>query len=114
MNPPNENERIIALLQESNGYLKELLQLQKKEHREAIWGTVYHTLINLLPWIAIVIVGYFVWQSIMHYLDALNENINTLKSNFDSVFEFIKKLIPDFSSIGPKIKETWQNIQFWN
>lgn len=106
-------EQIIELLKENNHYLKQLFKLQRKEHREAVIAKVFHIILNMIPWIVVLVLGYFVWQTVMHYLDALNNNINTLKGNFDALSTFIQKITPDFSSIVPKLKSTWENIQFW-
>ena len=111
--PQTDTQKIITLLEESNFYLKKLWDLKHKEHREVVIGRVFHIVVALLPWIAVVLLGYFVWQGIMHYLDVLNNNVNTLKSNFDALFEFFKKIIPDFSKFGDTLKQTWQNVQFW-
>ncbi len=108
-----EAEQIIELLKENNHYLKQLFELERKEHREVVIGHIFHVIITMIPWIAILILGYFVWQSMIHYLDALNNNINTLKGNFDALSTFIQKITPDFGSILPKLKDTWENVQFW-
>ena len=108
----SDNQQIIALLTENNQYIKELLQIKKQEHRTAKIDRIVHLVITLAPWIALIIIGYFIWQSIMHYLDTLNQNINTLKSNFDTLTNYFKNLIPDFSSIQSQLKNAWNNIHF--
>ncbi len=110
---PEEN-KIITLLEENNGYLKELLHLQKNEHRSRLIAQIINFLATILPFVLILIIGYFAWQAINHYLEILNNNINTLKTNFDALRDFFQKLIPDFSSISSKLNETWQTVQFWN
>lgn len=109
----NHHDQLIELLQENNHYLKQLLDLKRKEHREAVIGHIFHTILTMLPWIAVLVLGYFVWQTLMQYLDALNSNINTLKGNFEALSDFIQKITPDFGSVMPKLKDTWENIQFW-
>ena len=109
----NEAQEIIELLKENNHYLKQLFELKRKEHRQAIIGKIIHVILTMIPWIAVLVIGYFVWHTIMHYLDALNNNINALKGNFDAMANFIQKITPDFSSIVPKLQNTWENIQFW-
>jgi len=108
-----ENEKIIALLQEQNSYLKTMADTLRKEHREARIGRIVHALLIIIPAIAIVILGYYLWVGIMHYLDIMNNNINALKSNFDAMTTFFSKLIPDFGKIGSGLEQTWQDIQFW-
>lgn len=111
--PSSTQENTIALLQEQNNLLRQLLELQKKEARQAALGHVLHTLLTLIPFAVILVLGFMIWQSIQHYLDALNNNINILKSNFDAIFGFFQKVIPDFSKITPELQQTWENIQFW-
>ena len=115
MNPllNEESQEIIALLKENNLYLKNLWELKKKEHRSAVISHVFHLILAILPWVVVLILGYFIWQTIMHYLDALNQNVNVLKSNFDAIYGFLKKLIPDFSKIDSQLQQVWQKIQFW-
>lgn len=109
----DENQKIIALLEAQNGYLKTMADTLRKEHREAKIGRVVHALLILIPAIVILILGYYLWTGVTHYLDVLNNNVNALKSNFDSMTTFFSKLIPDFSKIGPQLEQTWQDIQFW-
>lgn len=109
-----QDEKLITLLEENNGYLKELLTLQKKDHRSKVIDRTINILTTLLPFILILIAGWFAWQAINHYLDILNNNINTLKANFDALRDFFQKLIPDFSAIGTKLNDTWESVQFWN
>ena len=108
-----ENEKIIQLLQEQNSYLKIMSATIHKEHVEAQIGRVVHALLIIIPAIAAVIVGYYAWTAINHYLEALNGNINALKANFDSITTLFSKLIPDFSKLGPQLEQTWQELQFW-
>lgn len=109
-----QDGKLITLLEENNSYLKELLNLQKKEHRSKSIVQVIHVLTTLLPFILIMIAGWYAFQAINHYLDALNSNINTLKSNFDALRDFFQKMIPDFGAISGKLKDTWETVQFWN
>lgn len=109
----NENEKIIELLEKQNGYLQTMAGILHKEHHEAQIGRIIHALLIIIPSIVIIILGYYLWTGISHYLDVLNSNVNTLKSNFDALTTFISKLIPDFSKIGPQLQQTWQDIQFW-
>ena len=109
-----QDEKLITLLEENNGYLKQILLLQQKEHRTKVLDRTINILTTLLPFILILVAGWFAWQEINHYLDILNSNINTLKSNFDALRDFFQKLIPDFGAIGSKLNDTWESVQFWN
>jgi len=108
-----ENDQVIALLEEQNSYLKAIKDIVQKEHRQAKIGRVVHALLIIIPAVVILVLGYYVWLGVTHYLDALNGNINALKSNFDAMTTFFQKLIPDFNKMGSQLDQTWQNIQFW-
>ncbi len=110
----DQNQQIIALLEKENTLLQNIAEIQRKEHREARIGRIVHALLIIIPSIVILILGYYLWSEITHYLDVLNNNVNALKANFDAMTTFFSKLIPDFSKIGPQLQQTWQNIQFWN
>ncbi len=108
-----ENQKIIALMEQQNSYLKTMADLLRKEHREAQIGRIVHALLIIIPAVVILILGYYLWTGVTHYLDVLNNNVNALKSNFDAMTTFFSKLIPDFSKIGSQLDQTWQDIQFW-
>lgn len=108
-----ENEKIIALLETQNSYLQSMSDIMHREHREAALARILHSLLIILPTVGIIIAGYFLWSSVNHYLEVMNNNINTLKSNFDAMASFVEKLIPDFGKISSELNQTWQNIQFW-
>jgi len=110
----NEEKSITGLLEENGRYLKEILDILKKRQHSERNDKIIHVLTTLLPFIAIAIAGFFAWQWTNHYMEIMNENINALKSNFDLLRDFLQKLIPDFSAIGDKLKETWQTVTFWN
>lgn len=103
---------IIVLLQKNNEYLEKLLQIKQKEQRHATIFQTINIFITLLPWIMTLILGFFVWQNITHYLEILNGNLNVLKSNYDALHGALEKITPDFSGIVPKLKETWQELPF--
>lgn len=103
----NPNEKIIALLEQNNQLLEKLLKLQLKEHRAQTWRTVFHVFINLLPFIIILALGYYIFTII-------NSNIQALQSNIDALREFITGLIPDFSGVGDKLNTVWQDVTFWD
>ncbi len=105
--PENPNEQIIALLEKNNRLLEKLLKLQLKEHRAQTWRTVFHVFMSLLPFIIIAALGYYVFTLI-------NSNIQALQSNVEALKEFMVGLVPDFSGVGDKLNEVWQDVTFWN
>lgn len=104
---------LISLLQKNNQYLEELLKIQKKQHRMFLISQIIQTILTLIPWITVLIVGFLLWQTIMQNLQALNNNVNTLKGNFDSFYQFFADLKPELNSVSPKLEETWEKLKFW-
>ena len=108
-----ETEKMIALLEEQNRLIKSMADIMIREHRSETINKVIHALLVIIPSAAIIIIGYYLWTGMMHYLDALNNNINLLKSNYEALVAFFQKLVPDFSKIGSGLQQSWQDIQFW-
>ena len=99
----NFNETIIAQLEKNNQLLEELVKMQKKEHRAQTWRTVFHVFMSLLPFIIISALGYYVFTLI-------NSNIQALQANVDALKEFMVGLIPDFSGVGDKLNDVWNDV----
>jgi len=108
-----ENDKVIALLEAQNSYLKTMTEIMRKEHHAAQIGRIVHAALIIIAAGIILGLGYYLWMGVSHYLDVMNNNINALKANFDSMSTFIQKLIPDFSKIGSQLDQTWQTIQNW-
>ena|SRR5579883_2390564 len=108
-----ENEKIIELLEKQNNYLEKISTLVLKEHREAQIGRIIHAFLIIIPAVVILVLGYYLWTSITHYLDIVNNNVNALKSNFDAMTTAFSKFIPDFSKIGSTLQQAWQNLSNW-
>ena len=112
---PNENnkelQQIIILLQEQNQTLQQLLQLQLKKDRDQFRNNLLHFSIQLIPYLALLILAYYIYNSLHGYLDTLNHNINILRDGFLSLQNSLGKLIPDFSGIKNTLENTWQNAQ---
>jgi hypothetical protein len=109
-----ENQQIARLLERNNSLLQELVSIKKKETKTAARDKIINIALTLLPYLLILIVGYYLWSVFMSYLDSLNQNINALKSGYDALTQTISKFIPDMSTIGGQLEQTWQDIQFWN
>lgn len=105
------NDKIIALLEEQNSLLKDLVAMNHHREKQEITRSIIHLIIQLLPFIAVFIVIGFLYFTFKDYLDAINHNINTLRDGFLSFQEGISKLIPDFSGIKDTINQTWQNVK---
>lgn len=98
---------IISLLQKNNELLQELLKMHKKEQRAQTRRTIFHVIINLLPFIIVMAVVYYLFSLI-------SENIQALQSNIEMLKEFMIGLVPDFSGVGEKLNAVWQDVSFWN
>lgn len=80
-----DSKKIISLLEEQNKTLHALLNFnltqEKKAFHRAVLGVIFHA----IPYIVIIIIGYFVYQTIHAYLDTVNNNINALNNEIISI-----------------------------
>lgn len=106
--PINENQEIIRLLQEQNQTLKDLQTFFLKQEQQAKRMAILKFIIAAIPYLALIILAWFVYHSIQGYLDALNNNINALKASYDNLINSLKNLIPDFSQLN--LENTWKSI----
>ncbi len=106
----NEDAQIIiALLKEQNQYLKFLCSNQKRLNKWHTIQFIYHTLLVLVPLLAIVILGWYVFSLLSEYLDALNNNVNLLKDGYLSIHQSLSDVISDVYGISDKIEQTWES-----
>jgi hypothetical protein len=108
MENPSE---IIALLQEQNRTLHQLLEFHQHKERAALRDKILGIILHAIPYIALIILGYFLFTTIKEYLDALNNNINALRDGFVSIQTSIGRFIPDFSGITESLSKTWQDTK---
>lgn len=108
------NKELVELLKKNNELLEKMLKIQKKDHRAQTWRTALHVFFNLLPFI---IVAFLVW----YLFSLVNENIQALKGNIDALKDFILGFVPDFSGMGEQLNNTWndvgnsiQDLTFWD
>jgi len=101
------DQELIELLKENNDLLKQMLKLQKKEHRAQTWRTVFHVAINLLPFIILTIIGWYIF-------DLINQNIQALQGNINALKDFIVGIVPDFSGVGNTLNGVWQDVSELN
>ncbi|MGL5831148.1 MAG: hypothetical protein ACRCZE_03275 [Candidatus Altimarinota bacterium] len=101
----------LKLSQEQNNLLQQLLKFhqdqEKSHHREQL----IRFILTAIPYLALVILGYYLFSLFFQYLEILNNNINLLKDGYLNIQEQITKLIPDFSGIKEGISNTWQNVK---
>lgn len=103
----NSRDEIVDLLKKNNELLEELLKMKKKEQRAEIRKTIFHVIINLLPFLIVIGVVYYLFSLV-------NQNIQALQSNINMLKEFMVGLVPDFSGVGEKLNDVWQDINFLN
>lgn len=107
-----ENNQIhTKLLQEQNETLHKLLNFHLKKEREEKKKAIIHFLIQAIPYLVILGVGFYFYSIMKEYLDALNNNINGLRDGFISLQESIGKIIPDFSGIKDSLGQAWQDTK---
>lgn len=87
------SEEIIELLEKNNKLLEELVKYQRKEHRAQTWRWVLQLLIQLLPFIILVLLGWWVFNLINENIQALQANVDALKEGFANA---------------------WDNVTFWD
>jgi hypothetical protein len=104
-----DSNKIIALLEEQNKTLHALLNFnliqEKKAFHRAIYGIVFHA----IPYIVMIIIGLFVYQTLHTYLDTVNNKINALNTEFTTIKTDITNLpttvqnsvLEGLSSINP-------------
>lgn len=121
----DSSQQIISTLEEQNALLQEQLKVsneqnhllqqilkfhqdqEKSHHREQL----IRFILTAIPYLALVILGYYLFSLFFQYLEILNNNINLLKDGYLNIQEQITKLIPDFSGIQEGISNTWQNVK---
>jgi prefoldin subunit 5 len=81
------NEEIKELLEKNNKLLEELVKYQRKEHHAQTWRWVLQTFIQLLPFILLALLGWYVFNLIMENIQALQDNIDALKQGFANVID---------------------------
>jgi FtsZ-binding cell division protein ZapB len=87
------NEEIKELLEKNNELLEELVKFQRKEHRAQTWRWVLQTLIQLLPFIILALLGWWMFNLINENIQALQANVDALKEGFANA---------------------WDNVTFWD
>lgn len=110
-NNPQNSSKTDQLLLEQNNLLKEILVLLKHHEQKEFRHNLVSFISHAIPYIAIIIIGYYFYTVLQGYLDALNHNISILKDSYLNLQETFMKLIPDFSGIGTKLQDTWQNVK---
>lgn len=81
------SEEIVELLRENNKLLSELVMFQRKERKAEKWRLALQIFFHLLPFIILVILGWYVFNLINSNIQALQSNIDALKAGFANVWD---------------------------
>lgn len=87
------DDQIIELLEKNNKLLEELVKYQRKEHRAQTWRWILQILLQLLPFIILAILGWWMFSLINENIQAIQANVDALKEGFAN---------------------TWDNVTFWD
>ncbi|HLG25953.1 MAG TPA: hypothetical protein VI588_04200 [Candidatus Gracilibacteria bacterium] len=80
---------VIALLQEQNQLLKQLLDVQKKDTVEQKRREWFMIGLKMLPYILIAGLLLWIYFSVSAYLAELNSQITEIRTNIDGVFKVL-------------------------
>lgn len=79
--------KIVELLEKNNKLLEELIKYQRKEHRAQTWRWILQTIIHLLPFILLFILGWWVFDIINANIQAVQANVDALKEGFANAWD---------------------------
>lgn len=101
------DQELIELLKKNNDLLEQMLKMQKKEQRAQKWRIAFHVFMNLLPFIILALIGWYIFNLI-------NQNIQALQGNVEALKDFIVGWVPDFSGVGDTLNGVWQDVSSIN
>jgi TRAP-type mannitol/chloroaromatic compound transport system permease small subunit len=81
------DDQVIELLEKNNKLLAELVKYQRKEHRAQTWRWILQTVIHLLPFILLLLLGWWVFDIINANIQAVQANVDALKEGFANAWD---------------------------
>ena len=81
------DDQVIELLEKNNKLLAELVKYQRKEHRAQTWRWILQTVIHLLPFILLLLLGWWVFEIINANIQAVQANVDALKEGFANAWD---------------------------
>ncbi|MFC1599730.1 hypothetical protein ACFL3T_01750 [Patescibacteria group bacterium] len=87
------DDQIIELLEKNNELLSKLVKFQQKEQRAQTRRWIFQISLQLLPFILLFILGWWVFA-------VVNENIALVQANVDAIKESMSGI--------------WDNVTFWD
>lgn len=106
----NDNQIIIELLREQNQTLHKLLAFHQKKEQDDFRNAVIHFFIQAIPYIALVIVVYFIYVTIKGYLDAIHAQITALQDAYNGMQNSLQEAINKISAIPASIGNSLSNL----
>jgi hypothetical protein len=106
----NDNQIIIQLLREQNTTLHQLLEFHQKKEKREFRNIVIHYFILAIPYIIIIILGYYLYEGLKSYLDAINNNIKSVQDGYLSIQTSMQSAIDKLSSIPSEIINSLKNL----
>lgn len=81
------NQNLEQLLEKNNELLTELVKYQRKEHRAQTWRWILQITLQLLPFILLLLLGWWVFEIINANIQALQTNVDALKEGFANAWD---------------------------
>ncbi len=106
----NDNQILIRLLQEQNQTLHKLLDFHLQKEKRELRNKIIHYLILAIPYIILIILGYYVYMGLKSYLDAINNNIKTIQDGYLSIQTSMQGMIDKVSGIPGQISSSLSNL----
>lgn len=80
-------QKLEQQLEKTNELLEKLVKYQQKEHRAQTWRWVLQTLIHLLPFILLLMLGWWVFDIVNANIQAVQANVDALKEGFANAWD---------------------------
>lgn len=106
----NDNQIIIDLLREQNQTLHKLLEFHQHKEKTEFRNAVIHFFIQAIPYIALVIIAYYLYLGIKGYLDAINSQITAVHDAYLGLQNSIQEILNKISSIPSGIGDSLNSI----
>ena len=106
----NDNQIVIDLLREQNQTLHKLLEFHLKQEKIAFRNAVIHYIILAIPYLILILAGYFIYMGLKSYLDAINNNIQSIQQGYLSIQNSMQGMIDKISSIPGEITSAVKSL----
>lgn len=106
----NDNKIIIDLLREQNQTLHKLLDFHLKKEQNDFRNAVIHFFIQAIPYIALIIIAYYLYLGIKGYLDAINSQITALHDAYLGLQTSMQDMLNKVTSIPTGIGDSLNNL----